>query len=112
MRVAVALLLVVGLQAADTVDLTSDSLIEEGSAQFAKSCAVGYCHGSEGRSARGPALRDRVGSERAVSHHGRGPARHKHAGLEGRALRGCGLGGHRVCHEPVQRASDRRGSHC
>ena len=60
MRVAVALLLVVGLQAADTVDLSSENLIEQGSAQFAKSCAVGYCHGSEGRSARGPALRDRV----------------------------------------------------
>lgn len=60
MRLAVALLCVVGLQAADTVDLASDSLIAEGSAQFAKSCAVGYCHGSEGRSARGPALRDRV----------------------------------------------------
>lgn len=60
MRLAVALLCVVGLQAADTVDLASDSLITEGSAQFAKSCAVGYCHGSEGRSARGPALRDRV----------------------------------------------------
>ena len=60
MRLAVALLWVVGLHAADTVDLASDSLVAEGSAQFAKSCAVGYCHGSEGRSARGPALRDRV----------------------------------------------------
>ena len=60
MRVVVALLLVGGLQAADRVDLASEDLIEEGSAQFAKSCAVGYCHGSEGRSARGPALRDRV----------------------------------------------------
>ena len=60
MRLAVALLLVAGSQAADTVDLSSENLIEQGSAQFAKSCAVGYCHGSEGRSARGPALRDRV----------------------------------------------------
>jgi len=60
MRVVVALLLVGGLPAADRVDLASEDLIEEGSAQFAKSCAVGYCHGSEGRSARGPALRDRV----------------------------------------------------
>ena len=60
MRLAVALLSVVGLHAADTVDLASETLIAEGSAQFAKSCAVGYCHGSEGRSARGPALRDRV----------------------------------------------------
>ena len=60
MRVAVALLLVGGLQAADRVDLASEDLVQEGSAHFAKSCAVGYCHGSEGRSARGPALRDRV----------------------------------------------------
>ena len=60
MKVAVALLLVGGLQAADRVNLASEDLIEAGSAQFAKSCAVGYCHGSEGRSARGPELRDRV----------------------------------------------------
>ena len=60
MRAGLVLLLVAGLQAADRVDLASEDLIEEGSAQFAKSCAVGYCHGSEGRSARGPALRERV----------------------------------------------------
>ena len=60
MRVAVALLLVGGLQASDRVDLASEDLVQEGSAQFAKSCAVGYCHGSEGRAARGPALRERV----------------------------------------------------
>ena len=60
MRAGLVLLLVAGLQAADRVDLASENLIEEGSAQFAKSCAVGYCHGSEGRSARGPALRERV----------------------------------------------------
>ena len=66
MRAAVALLLVVGLQAADRVDLASEDFIEEGSGQFAKSCAVGYCHGSEGRSARGPALRDRVWDPREL----------------------------------------------
>ena len=60
MRAGLVLLLVAGLQAADSVDLASEDLIEQGSAQFAKSCAVGYCHGSEGRSARGPELRDRV----------------------------------------------------
>ena len=54
------LLLVVPLPATESLDLSSPELIAEGSAQFAKSCAVGYCHGSEGGPARGPALRDRI----------------------------------------------------
>ncbi len=61
MKRSVAILLAaLPLYAAPTIDLSLEELISEGSAQFAKSCAVGYCHGSEGRSARGPALRDRV----------------------------------------------------
>ena len=59
-RCVIPLLLAVSLLGAESVDLSSPELIAAGSAQFAKSCAVGYCHGSEGRSARGPALRDRV----------------------------------------------------
>lgn len=46
--------------AAESIDLASPEMIADGSALFAKNCAVGYCHGSEGRPARGPALRDRV----------------------------------------------------
>ncbi|MBI1355271.1 MAG: c-type cytochrome [Acidobacteria bacterium] len=44
---------------AQTLDLRAPAVIEQGAAAFAKSCAVGYCHGSEGRSARGPELRGR-----------------------------------------------------
>ena len=40
--------------------LDSPELVQQGAGLFAKSCAVGYCHGSEGRAARGPALRERV----------------------------------------------------
>ena len=42
-----------------TVNLLDQGVIAQGSTLFQKNCAVGYCHGSEGRSARGPALRDR-----------------------------------------------------
>lgn len=42
-----------------TVNLTDPAFIAKGAAQFAKTCAVGYCHGSEGLPARGPALRGR-----------------------------------------------------
>ncbi len=59
-RLAAALLLAIPLPAAESLNLSSPELIAEGSALFAKSCAVGYCHGSEGRSARGPGLRERV----------------------------------------------------
>ena len=56
----VVILLLAPLLRADSVDLSSPEMIAEGSALFAKNCAVGYCHGSEGRPGRGPALRDRV----------------------------------------------------
>ncbi|MCB1018536.1 MAG: c-type cytochrome [Bryobacterales bacterium] len=42
-----------------TVNLLDRGVIANGAALFQKNCAVGYCHGSEGRAARGPALRDR-----------------------------------------------------
>ena len=59
-RLLASLILGACISAAETIDLSSPDLVAEGSALYAKSCAVGYCHGSEGRSARGPALRDRV----------------------------------------------------
>ena len=59
-RPVAALLLWLPLAGAAPLDLSSPELVAAGEAEFAKSCAVGYCHGSEGRSARGPALRDRV----------------------------------------------------
>ncbi len=62
----VALALAATLVGAETVDLSDPELIAEGSVQFAQSCAVGYCHGSAGRSARGPALRDRVWDPREL----------------------------------------------
>ncbi len=56
------------LPAQQTLDLSDAFRIERGSQLFAQSCAVGYCHGSEGRAARGPALRDRVWEPREVYH--------------------------------------------
>ena len=47
-----------------TIDLLDEAVVANGAALFQKNCAVGYCHGSEGRSARGPALRDREWSPR------------------------------------------------
>jgi putative heme-binding domain-containing protein len=43
-----------------TVSLRDAVFIASGSELFAKNCAVGYCHGSEGRAGRGPRLRDKV----------------------------------------------------
>ena len=43
-----------------TVNLHDAVFIAAGSESFAKNCAVGYCHGSEGRAGRGPRLRDRT----------------------------------------------------
>ena len=43
-----------------TVNLRDAVFIASGSESFAKNCAVGYCHGSEGRAGRGPRLRDKV----------------------------------------------------
>jgi len=44
---------------APSVNLKNAELISRGNDLFARSCAVGYCHGSEGRASRGPQLRDR-----------------------------------------------------
>jgi putative heme-binding domain-containing protein len=41
-----------------TIDLNEAALIGRGGDLFTKSCAIGYCHGSEGRASRGPQLRD------------------------------------------------------
>ena len=62
----VLLLLSATLLGQETIDLSNAELIARGSQLFAKSCAVGYCHGSEGRAARGPALRERVWEPREV----------------------------------------------
>ena len=43
-----------------TLNLRDGVFIAAGSELFAKNCAVGYCHGSEGRAGRGPRLRDRT----------------------------------------------------
>ena len=61
---ALQLLVCVGLALAPlaaqtTVDLTNVSVIAKGNDLFAKNCATGYCHGAEGRAARGPDLRNR-----------------------------------------------------
>jgi putative heme-binding domain-containing protein len=42
-----------------SVNLKNAAWIARGNDLFAKNCAVGYCHGSEGRASRGPQLRDR-----------------------------------------------------
>lgn len=58
--VAIALLVPSTLRAQSaTVNLSDPAFIAKGAAQYAKTCAVGYCHGSEGLPARGPALRGR-----------------------------------------------------
>ena len=62
----------VGAQSS-TVDLRDAVFIAAGSESFAKNCAVGYCHGSEGGAGRGPRLRDKVwntGKLFAVIHDG------------------------------------------
>jgi putative heme-binding domain-containing protein len=41
------------------VNLKDAELISRGNGLFARNCAVGYCHGSEGRASRGPQLRNR-----------------------------------------------------
>ena len=52
-------LALVPLFAQSTVELTDASVISQGNDLFARSCATGYCHGAEGRAARGPDLRNR-----------------------------------------------------
>ena len=53
----VSALLVLSSAAAQerSVNLLDEAVIANGSKLFQMNCAVGYCHGSEGRSARGPA---------------------------------------------------------
>lgn len=41
------------------LDLSDSQLIARGSALFAESCSVGYCHGVAGKAGRGPRLRGR-----------------------------------------------------
>ena len=43
-----------------TVDLKDPAVIAKGNRVFGRYCSVGYCHGAQGRSGLGPALRDRV----------------------------------------------------
>ena len=42
-----------------TVNLDDPQVIRSGRTDFARNCAVGYCHGKEGRPNRGPRLRGR-----------------------------------------------------
>jgi putative heme-binding domain-containing protein len=49
-----------------TVNLKDEGLIARGSELFAKNCATGYCHGSEGRAGRGPQLREREWQPRQI----------------------------------------------
>ncbi len=64
---ATSALLLVGLfailspasRAQTQLDLTAPEVMAQGEGLFAQSCAVGYCHGSAGRAARGPELRNR-----------------------------------------------------
>jgi putative heme-binding domain-containing protein len=49
-----------------SVNLKNAALIARGNELFARNCAVGYCHGSEGRASRGPQLRDREWDPRRV----------------------------------------------
>lgn len=49
-----------------TVNLNDTQLITRGSEIFARSCAIGYCHGAEGRASRGPQLRERSWDPRHI----------------------------------------------
>jgi len=60
LRSIITLALAAGALAAQTtVDLKNPAFIQRGADLFARNCATGYCHGSEGRAARGPDLRNR-----------------------------------------------------
>ena len=48
------------LARSSTVDLKDPAVIAKGNRVFARYCSVGYCHGAQGLSGLGPALRDRV----------------------------------------------------
>lgn len=56
---AILLGLIPTVVVAQSVDLANPDFIARGAVGFAKSCAVGYCHGSEGAAGRGPELRGR-----------------------------------------------------
>jgi putative heme-binding domain-containing protein len=59
-RSLISLILAAGALAAQTtVDLKTVAVISQGNTLFAQNCATGYCHGSEGRAARGPDMRNR-----------------------------------------------------
>ena len=58
--IAVASIFSTGALSGQTmVNLKDPDFIAKGSALFAQNCATGYCHGSEGRAARGPDLRNK-----------------------------------------------------
>jgi len=48
------------------VNLKEGKFIQRGKEVYARTCAVGYCHGTEGRASGAPALRDRPWTPRAV----------------------------------------------
>ncbi len=50
-----------------TVDLKDAELVKQGSDLYSKSCAVGYCHGLEGRTFGAPQLRERDWDPRQLS---------------------------------------------
>lgn len=56
---AVVLAVPLAVAQQQSINLLDDAVIENGAELFQMNCAVGYCHGSAGRSARGPALRER-----------------------------------------------------
>ncbi len=63
-RAAAALLSLLSLAAVPllaqtTIRLDDASLLAKGNDLFSRNCATGYCHGAEGRAARGPDLRNR-----------------------------------------------------
>jgi putative heme-binding domain-containing protein len=49
-----------------SVNLKDAELVSRGKELFARNCAVGYCHGSEGRASRGPQLRERAWDPRRL----------------------------------------------
>ena len=67
LRSIITLALAAGALAAQTtVDLKNPAFIQRGADLFAQNCATGYCHGSEGRAARGPDLRNRDWNPQAL----------------------------------------------
>ena len=79
MRILIALLAVAPIAAQSQVNLLDPAVIEHGAGLFAQGCAVGYCHGSAGRAARGPELRHRRWSPQALY-------RITHDGIDGTSM--------------------------